>query len=98
MALIKMVCFFVFYLTDTFPEEFILLILLITWLENVNFNNETQVVELFAGVARVAKFGILKGYRAVAVDILYCKSNPRAMDMNSAPGFVQLDCIYHVLL
>ena len=68
--------------------------------ENEN-NKDLEVVEMFAGVARIAKLSSWVGYRSRAVDLLYHPPKnptkpkrgkyPRAcMDINGAAGFVNL--------
>ena len=71
-------------------KEFVLLVLLVSWLSNVSFDSEYRLVEIFAGVARVAKCGFVKGLKVAALDISFSKDNPRAMDVNSSGGFVFL--------
>jgi hypothetical protein len=69
------------------PEEFVLLILLITWLRGVQFDKDTEIVEFFAGACRVAKWGHVRGYSVAALDITYSE-NKKCMDMNNPAGFV----------
>jgi hypothetical protein len=71
-------------------EEFVILVLMITWLSNVRFDANYRVVELFAGVARIAKCSFVKGFKVAALDISYTKDSPRSMDVNAPAGFVYL--------
>ena len=69
-----------------------MIVLLIFFMKNVNLSGyEYRVIELFAGVARVAKVACLRGYRAVALDISF-HSVGKTFDVTSASGYVFLTC------
>ena len=73
-------------------QEFIVIVLLILFMKNVNLNGyEYRVIELFAGVARIAKVACLRGYRAVALDINF-HSVGKTFDVTSSSGYVFLTC------
>ena len=69
-------------------QEFIVILVLVAHLVNVDFNMNLRVAEFFAGAARVAKIATLKGLKARALDISYSKDKPRMMDINSAAGYL----------
>ncbi len=67
-------------------------------------NDELEVVEMFAGVARIAKLASWFGLNARAYDIAYCpvrhpyrkkrNKHPRSpMDLNGSAGFVYLSLV-----
>ena len=86
-------------------QEFILVVMLTAWLQIPKelAVEGLELIEYFAGKARVAKMARRRGYSSRAVDITYTDpkppridsfSKPRgSMDINGAAGFVFLSCI-----
>ena len=70
----------------------ILLILLVSWMDDDIEKSDIQVIEFFSGVGRVSQMAEGAGYTSVAYDMDYVK--PRrfgkrsAMDLNSNAGLV----------
>ena len=81
-----------------------MLVLLTSWLDMPVQNKAPfQVLEYYAGVARIATLAKFLGLRSAAVDIEYGKHNkPKSerppMDINSDAGLMWLDIIWTVLL
>ena len=93
-------------------QVFILLTILINFLElpdwELGQNSDLQVVELFSGVARIARLASWLGYRTRAYDLSYLAVRnpykrkrgkmPRSpMDLNGSAGFVFL-WLYFIVL
>ena len=55
-------------------------------LRNVIIEDKYDVIEIFAGVARIARSSRYAGFKSVAIDCEYS----RAFDMNGDAGFVSL--------
>ena len=76
----------------------ILLILLVSWLDLPVQDDPYQVLELFAGVGRVAALAKFAGFKSAAVDLDYSKEiwqrqgKRSPMDINSDAGLVSFDC------
>ena len=62
-------------------------VLLLGFMEDIS--DCYDVVEYFAGTARVAKSARKAGLKAAALDVLY---HPKAFDITSPPGFATLAC------
>lgn len=81
----------------SFPKAFILLILATSWLNLEGFDKEIEILELFAGQARLTRLSKSLGFGTAAHDIDYDplprvdKSKKSAMDINGSAGFVLLD-------
>lgn len=81
-----------------------MLVLLTSWLDMPVQNKAPfQVLEYYAGVARIATLAKFLGLRSAAVDIEYGKHNkPKSkrppMDINSDAGLMWLGIIWTVLL
>ena len=81
-----------------------MLVLLTSWLAMPVQNKAPfQVLEYYAGVARIATLAKFLGLRSAAVDIEYGKHNkPKSerppMDINSDAGLMWLGIIWTVLL
>ena len=83
-----------------------LLVLMTSWLRLRAPDNRYDLLEFFAGSARIARLAKARGYSSVAVDLLYdttapppktkrkaCKgfkNSKSAMDINTSAGFVLL--------
>ncbi len=96
--------------TPSWSKDFIWLVLFVSWFDfgDISHDNmELEVLELFSGVARVARFARRTGYRTRAFDICYDKTYKRGykvsthngrkkrsfMDLNGEAGLVSLACI-----
>ena len=67
--------------------------LLVSWLSSARLDDkEYQVVEMFAGVSRVAAYSRALGLSAVALDVDFDRATerPGAMDLTSSSGFALL--------
>ncbi|CAK9047489.1 Uncharacterized protein SCF082_LOCUS26595 [Durusdinium trenchii] len=70
------------------PKVLITIVLLISWLEPFEFQGgQWDMVDLFAGVARISRLGRAHGKKCAAMDIGY-HENRRVFDINEEPGFV----------
>ena len=83
-------------------EDFIWLVLMCTWLHGLFFGNDRplEVVEFFAGIARVSQLAAQTGYETRAFDIDYHRPSPglrsvhsemprrSCMDLNGEAGMV----------
>ena len=68
-------------------EVFIALVLLASWLEPLELHGpEYEVLDFFAGAARMARASRFLGYPSAAFDISY-NAKREVFDMNSAAGF-----------
>lgn len=81
------------------PEAFVLLILATSWLDLPRPDPEIQVLELFAGEARLSRLSKSLGLGVAAHDILYDKaatssSMRSAMDFNESAGLLPLDFLF----
>ena len=74
-------------------EVLISLVLMISWMEPAEFfpDFSFEVLDLFAGAARVSRAARALGMKAAAFDIGY-HENSRVFDTNSSAGFVFLHC------
>ena len=71
------------------PKEFILLVVLVSYLKKP-YDAAYELIEFFAGLARVSRYAKYRGFKACAVDIRYdCGA---AHDVNGASGFAFLEC------
>lgn len=70
-------------------EAFITAILLLSWTDVYAGRDLYEVVDYFAGAARVARIARAAGMKAAALDLNYHRK-PRTFSMNSSPGFVCL--------
>ena len=71
-------------------EVLITIVLLLSWTDFYKGRCDVDVIDSFAGAARVARVARACGYRASALDIGY-HSNPNVFDINQASGFSLLD-------
>ena len=77
---------------DTWPPEvFIALILLVSWMETDEAISNLEVLDFFAGAARVARGARALGLKAAAFDIGY-HNEEKVFDINSSGGFTFLFC------
>lgn len=82
-------------------EAFILLILAASWLDLPAPEREVQVLELFAGQARLTRLAKSVGLGVAAHDISFDKAadekkgKKSAMDINTSAGLVLLD-LWHI--
>ena len=84
------------------PKDFVLLLRLISWLDFFGLAEGWDILDFFAGRARVSKWGKKAGYKCAAYDVLYDQPQnetiskhsqlPRKsfMDINSEAGFASL--------
>ena len=87
-------------------KDFVLLVMLTSWLSTDLTVSDVgrsglELLEYFAGKARITKLAIRRGYRARAVDVVYTKPKPPninsfdkprgSMDFNGCAGFTPLD-------
>ena len=85
-------------------KDFVYLVLCCAWLTCARAEHEWDVIDFFAGAARIAKHATRKKFRAAAYDILYSPPSKRrksiwrpgrsAMDLNSDSGFALLTFPY----
>ena len=81
-------------------EVVLLLILLVHWLDLPPQADAYEVLELFAGVGRIAALSKYAGYKSAAVDLDYSKETwerqgkRSPMDINSDSGLVFPECIF----
>jgi hypothetical protein len=75
------------------PKEFVFLVILVSFLQ-VDSQNTYDIIELFAGKARIAKVGSRAGYKTASCDISYDVGE--SMDVNSACGLVPLAWSHHL--
>ncbi len=68
---------------------FITIILLLSWTDFYKGRDHLDVLDTFAGDARVARVARNLGFKAAALDIGYHR-NTRVFDINESPGFVFL--------
>ena len=68
------------------------MVLLTSWLDYTSLDSKYDLIEFFAGVARIARLGETAGYRTFACDLEYSKPGEKRspMDINSASGFANL--------
>lgn len=85
-------------------EVYVLILLMTSWLDYFCFENKYEVIEYFAGVARISRLGTMAGLKTAAVDIKYASRKHKrkkrkkhrkhrstnSMDINSESGFVLL--------
>ena len=77
----------------------ILLILLVWWLDLPPQGDPYQVIEMFAGVGRIAGLSKFAGFKSAAIDIEYAKERwervgkRSPMDINSDAGLLSRVCI-----
>ena len=80
----------------------ILLILLVWWLDLPPQGDPYQVIEMFAGVGRIAALSKFAGFKSAAIDLEYAKDRwervgkRSPMDINSDAGLLSRVCIKHV--
>ena len=69
------------------------LVLMVSWMEPAEFfpDFSFDVLDFFAGAARVARAARVLGMNAASFDIGF-HENPRVFDINSSAGFVLLHC------
>ena len=67
-------------------------VLLLGWLEPGLMEDKFDIVEFYAGKARISRAARQSGLSAAALDVLY-HENQRVLDMTSSPGFAFHDCI-----
>ena len=72
-----------------FFEVFITIVLLLSWTDFYKGQDDIDVIDSFAGAARIARVSRSLGYKAVALDRDYHK-NPRVFDFNESAGFALL--------
>ena len=71
-------------------QAFILAILLLSWMPDLDtMTPKFDVLDYFAGTARVATTARRMGLASAAIDITY-SNNPASMDMTSPQGFACL--------
>lgn len=78
-----------------------MIVLMVGFLKPVSFNQDTdqhQVLEFYAGAARVSKLASNLGVRVAAMDKNYDtigdnKKHNNAMDFNTSAGFTFLDFV-----
>lgn len=81
-------------------EVVLLLILLVHWLDLPPQADAYEVLELFAGVGRIAALSKYAGYKSAAVDLDYSKETwerqgkRSPMDINGGAGLVFPECIF----
>ena len=81
-------------------EVVLLLILLVHWLDLPPQADAYEVLELFAGVGRIAALSKYAGYKSAAVDLDYSKETwerqgkRSPMDINGDAGLVFPECIF----
>ena len=63
--------------------------LLLSWTDFYQGKDHIQVIDAFAGAARIARSARRCGRVAVALDVDY-STNSRVFDVNTSPGFVSL--------
>ena len=73
-------------LIEILSEVFITIVLLLSWTDFYKGKDHIDVIDSFAGAARVARVARALGYRSVALDRDYHK-NPRVFDFNESAGF-----------
>ena len=73
------------------PKVLITAVLLLGWMEPGLMADQFEVVEFFAGRARVSQAARKVGMSAAALDVLY-HENKRVLDMTSSPGFASQGC------
>ena len=82
----------------------ILLILLVAWLDLPVQGEPYEVLEMFAGVGRIAALSKRAGFKSAAIDIEYAKEKWKSkgkrspMDINSDAGLVSFVCKYIMVL
>lgn len=81
-------------------KVFLVIILLVAHLDIVDTElNSYEVLEFYAGAARLAKISAALGVKSAAMDILYDegdnKKKNNAMDMNTSAGFLFLILFIH---
>ena len=71
--------------------EIIILLGHLSLVAELSNNPEHEILELFAGSARISRLARAAGMCAAAVDKAYCKSKHNGMDLNTSSGFLLLD-------
>mmetsp|Transcript_40679 Transcript_40679/g.63947 ORF Transcript_40679/g.63947 Transcript_40679/m.63947 type:complete len:346 (-) Transcript_40679:30-1067(-) len=69
------------------PKVLITIVLLLSWTDFYQGKDHIQVIDAFAGAARIARSARRCGRVAVALDVDY-STNSRVFDVNTSPGFV----------
>ena len=77
---------------DMAAEVLITAVLLLGWMEPGLMVDKFDILEFYAGKARVSRAAREAGLSAAALDVLY-HENQRVLDMTSSPGFAFRDCI-----
>lgn len=86
---------FVFGVPPWEVKVFIIIVLLAGHLGMVDMNSNYEVLEYYAGAARLAKISSSFGVKTAAMDIIYDlegdnKTKNNSMDMNTSAGFLPL--------
>ena len=88
-----------YYTLGIWAQVVILLILLVWWLDLPPQGDPYQVIEMFAGVGRIAGLSKFAGFKSAAIDIEYAKERwervgkRSPMDINSDAGLLSRVCI-----
>ena len=65
--------------------------LLASWMQPAELaSRQADIIEYFAGTAKMARLGQAAGFNVLAHDILFDKHNKSSMNMNGSAGFVLL--------
>ena len=76
--------------TPGLAEVLITLVIMCSFLDSFQLEEKWEVIDMFAGEARISRMGRQIGMPSVGLDLGY-HHNPRAFDLNSEPGFLPLD-------
>lgn len=71
------------------PKVLITMIILVSFMDTFSFESKWDVVDMFAGQARIARMGRRAGLRACAHDIDYTE-HKKVFDINTPGGFLFL--------
>ena len=77
------------------PEAFVAIVMLTYWLHPMpefTTHEGFDVIEVFAGRARISRLANAAGYRSIATDRIYDQSDKSALELNESAGFSHLGC------
>ncbi|CAJ1441518.1 unnamed protein product, partial [Effrenium voratum] len=69
------------------PKVLITLVVMCSFLDSFQLEEKWEVIDMFAGEARISRMARQMGMPSVGLDLSY-HHNPRAFDLNSEPGFL----------
>ena len=79
-------------------QAFIAIVLLVFWMEKPGFATceGFDVLEIYAGRARINRMANAAGYRCLATDKVYDQHPKSSLELNESAGFAYLSCMLAV--